>query len=85
MKATISAHGGAVRYWRASDGARLVLCRNGKFLMRPKGGAWRVADARLTQILLDDDRWQSDTSVRARASVTRTGRDARRREGGDHA
>lgn len=82
MRVRLSAHGGAVRFWRASDGARLVLCRDGRYLTKPKGREWRVADPGLTQILLDDGRWFADTSARSQASVTRTGRESRRREVG---
>jgi hypothetical protein len=78
--ATISANGGAERYWRASDGARLVLCRNGQFLIK-EGGRWRVADAAITMVALyHDKRWQADTGSRASASVTRTQRMSRRGE-----
>lgn len=55
--ATISANGGAERYWRAADGTRLVLCRNGRFLIKDIGQRWR--EPRL-DIELDreaDGRW----------------------------
>lgn len=76
---TISANGGAERYWRAADGARLVLCRNGQFLIKDTGQRWRVADAAISMVALyQDKRWRADTGSRASASVTRTQRMSRR-------
>jgi len=72
---TISANGGAERYWRHRwTGARLVLCRNGRLLMLPSGKrSWVSVGA-----MEIDSAWRADTSPRASASVTRTHRIARR-------
>lgn len=71
---TISANGGAERYWRRADGSRLVLCANGRLLRRAPDTRWWL-DA---GDLVIDATWQPDTSPRASASVTRTGRLSRR-------
>ena len=76
---TISGNGGADRYWRhAITHLRTVLCRNGTFLIQ-HGREWRKAKWYSVQDMLKDDpAWQPDTSIKARAAVTRTTRAARR-------
>jgi hypothetical protein len=71
---TISANGGAERYWRGPGNARLVLCRNGRLLLREAGKRWWIEAGNVTI----DATWQPDTSPRASASVTRTHRISRR-------
>jgi hypothetical protein len=73
---TISANGGAERYWRGRGGERLVLCRNGRFLLQLAGSRWWIKAGEVTI----DATWQPDTSPRASASVTRTHRISRREE-----
>lgn len=76
---TISANGGAERYWRHRvSGARLVLCRNGHFLFLPSGKRSWVACGPMDDEMAKDGAWRADTSPRASASVTRTHRIARR-------
>lgn len=73
--ATISANGGAERYWRNSTGARLVLCRNGKLLVQLHGTAkWKVSELPRADLA-----WREDTTPAASAAVTRTTRQAGRR------
>lgn len=78
-KPTISANGGAVRYWsHAHNGSRLVLCANGnRLLQAQRRGSWRVTALRIEDIALDPG-WRSDTAISASAAITRTGRLARR-------
>jgi hypothetical protein len=81
--AAISANGGAERYWRhAATGTRLVLCRNGEFLINPGGGSrWVLAREPYTLESVERDRrWQPDTRPVVRAAVTRTSREALRRD-----
>jgi hypothetical protein len=82
---TISANGGAERYWRGRGGARLVLCRNGRLLLREAGKRW-WQDASLITVeeIAGDKAWRVDTSPRASASVTRTHRISRRGGNEDH-
>ena len=76
--ATISANGGAARYWKhAQTGRRLVLCRNGRILIHR--GRWRF-DREITLEMIERDvRWQPDTRPILSAAVTRTTREALRR------
>jgi hypothetical protein len=77
---TISANGGAERYWRGPGNSRLVLCRNGRLLRREAGKRWWQDAGRITvDEIAGDKAWRADTSARASASVTRTHRIARRR------
>ena len=79
MRATITADGGAVRYWRnAIDGTRLVLCRNGKLLLQARRNApWHHTKLRLPEVAAEPA-WQTDARAAARAAVTWTSRRARR-------
>lgn len=74
---TISANGGAERYWRSDDGTRLVLCRNGRLLIRAPGRRWREIVLPIEHIG-SSAFWRADTGSRASASVTRTQRMWRR-------
>lgn len=81
--ATIRANGGAERYWRhATTGTRLVLCRNGEFLINPGGASrWVFAKEPYTLEMIErDPRWQADTRPTISAAVTRTTREARRQD-----
>lgn len=71
--ASISANGGADRYWRhQSTGSRAVLCRNGKVLVNPGGASsWRHTPD-LTLETLAERGWQPLDDATSRASVTRT-------------
>lgn len=79
--ATISSNGGAERYWRnATTEIRLVLCRNGRFLINRGGRGWRLARETYTVAgITQDAAWRSETGPAASAAVTRTTREARRR------
>lgn len=81
--ATISGNGGAERYWRHADGRRLVLCRNGEMLVQvARGGRWHAIASKPPISALSYEKWELDAGQAARAAVTRTGRQARRGEGG---
>ena len=54
---TISANGGAERYWRAADGRRMVLCRTGRFLIKDIGQRWREARFDIELDREADGRW----------------------------
>ena len=73
---TIKSYGGAERYWRKpGSGDRLVLCRNGVYMIRKEGVArW----ARYTAPFVISE-WQDDTRPVMRAAVTKTTRQARRK------
>jgi hypothetical protein len=76
---TISANGGAERYWRHRwNGSRLVLCRNGRLLLLPRDKRSWIDANLVVKTDPDDGSWRADTSPRASASVTRTHRIARR-------
>lgn len=77
-KPTISGNGGAVQYWKAHNGARLVLCRNGKRLLQTqRRRRWRVTTLRIEDIALDPA-WRSETTIAIAGAITRTNRAARR-------
>lgn len=79
MRATITANGGAERYWHNSiDGTRLVLCRNGKLLLQARRSApWHFTRLRLPDVAAEPA-WRTDTRAAASAGVTWTSRRARR-------
>ena len=77
--ATISANGGAERYWRHEPtGTRACLCRNGRLLIFQ--GRWRFAKSTTLETIERDSRWQPDTRPVISAAVTRTSREALRRD-----
>lgn len=91
---SIREHGGAVRYWRhKTNGSRAVLCADGKVLML-RGTRWRepltvqlIAAATAQQgdyvalnMIERNTEWQEDTRSAMSAAITRTGREARRRD-----
>lgn len=80
---TISANGGAERYWRSkSSGMRAVLCRNGKILIRVnRQTRWNAPQhpwSLTIQMLNDDPYWEVDTRPVVSGATTRTTRRARR-------
>ena len=77
---TLSGNGGARQYWRStSDRSRLALCRNGKMLKQPApGGRWRFTILR-SEDIAGDPAWRSEPTTVASAGITRTTREARRR------
>jgi hypothetical protein len=81
MPTSISANGGAERYWRHNNGTRACLCRNGVILIRRKGTGWKLPPADCKNALeqiLTNAHWQADTRAVVRAATTRTSRQARR-------
>lgn len=77
--AAISANGGVERYWRhAQTGRRLVLCRNGRILIHR--GRWRIERDMTLEAIERDARWQQDTRPVLSAAITRTTREAMRRD-----
>ena len=74
---TIKSYGGAERYWRDRHGDRLVLCRNGKVMLRRANGARWLAVP--DEFPLVKEEWQDDTRPVMRAAVTKTTRQARRK------
>lgn len=84
---SIREHGGAVRYWRHDkSGQRAVLCQDGKVLML-RGGRWKEPVWHPLAVAFDpvetlqkDTEWEEDTRSSMSAAITRTGREARRRE-----
>ena len=68
--ATITANGGAAKYWRRDNasGVRVCLCRNGRLLIYR--GRWRVARLRLEEIE-GDERWKVDTRPQILALLNR--------------
>lgn len=81
-KETISANGGAERYWRNDvSGMRAVLCRNGKVLIsRGRYSRWQVSRVLNLEGIALDPTWHSDNSTAARAATARTTNAARRRQ-----
>lgn len=81
MSISISANGGAERYWIHNNGTRACLCQNGVILIRRKGTGWRFPPSDCTNALaqiLADSHWQADTRPIMRSATTRTSRQARR-------
>ena len=79
MRETITAHGGAIRFWRSATGDRLVKCRDGVMLRRYGKGEWR------TTVIIEGETdpsygWHPDTSPAVRGASTRTTREGRRKK-----
>jgi hypothetical protein len=69
--ATITANGGAAKYWRRDNasGVRICLCRNGRLLIY--SGRWRLARLSLAEIE-GDERWIEDRRPQILALLSRT-------------
>lgn len=77
--AAISNNGGAERYWRHEPtGTRACLCRNGRLLIFQ--GRWRFAKTTTLEEIEGDRRWLPDTRPVLSGAVTRTTREALRRD-----
>jgi len=81
LSSTLSSNGGVERYWRnARDHSRLALCRNGRLLrQRQPGTRWWITTLLLEDVARDPA-WRSEATSAASAGVTRTTREARRRD-----
>jgi hypothetical protein len=79
--ATITANGGAERFWRNSrNGSRVALCRNGRLLINPGGASrWKRTNIALAD-LTERSGWREDNGSSAKAAVTKTTRGASVRE-----
>jgi hypothetical protein len=73
--ATMSANGGAERFWRnVRNGSRMALCRNGRLLINPGGhDGWKRSNME-REDLTEDRGWVPDDSAAAKAAITRTRR-----------
>jgi hypothetical protein len=73
--ATMSANGGAERFWRnIRNGSRIVLCRNGQLLINPGGhDGWKRSTTE-REALTEARGWVPDESAAAKAAITRTTR-----------
>jgi hypothetical protein len=69
--ATITANGGAAKYWRRDDesGIRVCLCKNSRLLIYR--GRWRLARLSLEEIE-GDSRWIEDKRPQILALLNRT-------------
>lgn len=79
---SIREHGGAVRYWRHKTGQRAVLCADNAVLVL-RGGRWSgpgIGAGIAVGMIEADPLWEEDTRSAMSAAITRTNRDARRRD-----